>query len=235
MLRVNIDVDAWLLDAATAECNGTPDHSHSSVDHSSSARSPTESVPSGPRRKRSLAAKTHSDYSYDTDDLAAVPYDENARPAKRSKTSPGAAKGDKSAKGMNKKAQREAEEARLKELMVCALCPDLAVEGLVEIGEHGVPRAEGEKKSMAHRVCVMFTRAYPAPSLCFADNAIQLRRGSSWMKMGRSGCEDTAGSRRRDGSSSARCAPTAMAQRVSRSVRPQTLTGLQSNAQRASV
>ncbi|GAA6063528.1 hypothetical protein JCM10212_006701 [Sporobolomyces blumeae] len=38
---------------------------------------------------------------------------------------------------------------------VCALCPDMSDEGLVEVGEAGKPR----KKLKAHRLCVMFTPA----------------------------------------------------------------------------
>lgn len=56
---------------------------------------------------------------------------------------------------------------------VCALCPDMSTEGLVAIGEAG---AKSSKKRMdAHRVCVMFTRAFAAILKLFPLCVLQMR------------------------------------------------------------
>lgn len=139
--RVNIDVDIWLKEAALAEEVAKKEVVNSLVSSTSTSLT---------KRKRSVASPIKSE-------TPSIPLP----PAKKKKLPPAAPTPSSTIQvvivpaPLSKKAQKEAEKVAKEESWVCALCPDIAVEGLVEIGEPGV---KSKKKLKAHRICVMFTR-----------------------------------------------------------------------------
>lgn len=126
---VNIDVDRWLADASRAEYGDKMPKNHTSA---------STPVPSSlPKRKHTAVA------------VPAALDSESARKKKAIKLEDTPA--DTPAPGVVK-AKKELEVIVEKtDSFVCALCPDMALEGLVPIGEAGVKSRKGLS---AHKVCV---------------------------------------------------------------------------------
>ncbi|KAM0747231.1 hypothetical protein T439DRAFT_328987 [Meredithblackwellia eburnea MCA 4105] len=137
---VNIDVEAWLHEAAVAE---------GVIKGEILSQLPSASISSSaPRRKRMAVI---------------MPPSKESTPSKKVKldesfptlTAP-ATIAPAPVRELSKKAKAELDKVAKEESFVCALCPDMSTEGLVTIGEPGV---KSRKVLSAHRVCVIFTPA----------------------------------------------------------------------------
>lgn len=141
---VNINVDAWLQDAANAEA------AQDDAD--------PQSAEAIGRRNRKRAHQVDSSSEIEKKDKVEPVKRKRPKPNKVVATIPAVVKAievvvEIPTPKISKKAQKYMDLVAKTDSFVCALCPDMSTDGLVRIGEPGV---KSRKNISAHRVCVSF-------------------------------------------------------------------------------